>query len=467
MSSAGINFGGLASGLDTKAIISALMAVERRPIAALETKKTSLSSQKRLFGDFNTLLTDLQKSAKKLSRTTDFLKMAATSSDENILTVSAGSGATPGSHQITVEKLARAQLNVSGRYADDDALSFGPGTLLLNMGGNDYAIEIDANSSLNMIAAAINEQADVQDIAISAQVVDTGDLSNGGANRYQMVLRGTKVGSEGAFTLIADNGDSDLNTLVDQLTTVNDPNFGITNASNAEFVLDGVHMQRSANSITDAITGVTLDLHALDPLKTVTVTVTTDAAETSKSVSDFVEAYNKVVDFVAAQNVVGTDGRASAPLFGDGTLRSIRSGLRQILGAEVDTGNDALSMLSQIGITSDRAGKLTFSQSKFEEQLGVDEDAIGALFADATFGIAGRLSTQIDVFVNTTDGLIKARQDGFDRRIKDTQSRIDQGELRLQRTQAALELRYANLESLLGKLQSQGNALSSINSRTN
>ena len=40
MSSAGISFGGLASGLDTKAIISALVAIEERPIRALETKKT-------------------------------------------------------------------------------------------------------------------------------------------------------------------------------------------------------------------------------------------------------------------------------------------------------------------------------------------------------------------------------------------------------------------------------------------
>ena len=51
MSSAGISFGGLASGLDTKAIISALVAVEERPIRALETKKTSINKQKSLYGD--------------------------------------------------------------------------------------------------------------------------------------------------------------------------------------------------------------------------------------------------------------------------------------------------------------------------------------------------------------------------------------------------------------------------------
>ncbi len=468
MSSAGINFGGLASGLDTKAIITALMAVERRPIQALQTKQSSLNSQKKLFGDFSTLLGDLQKAAKTLSRTTDFLKMAATSSDENILTVKAGAGATPGSNEIKVHKLARAQLNVSGRYADKDATIFGSGTLLLDIGGSIHGIDIGAqgSSSLSGVATAINDQAEQQGFDVNAQVVDTGDTSNNGANRYQLVLRSTKVGSDGGFTLTLDQGTSALDSLVNDLNTENNSSFGVQHAANAEFDLNGVRLQRASNSLTDVIDGLTIDLHSFDPSKTVTVTVTTDAAETSKSVQGFVDAYNKVVDFIAGQNALGTDGKASAPLFGDGTLRSIRTTLRQVVGAQINTGNDAIALFSQIGITSDRDGKLTFNQSKFEEQLGADESAIGALFADATQGIAKRLDTQIDVFTSSTDGLIKARRDGYDRLIKDTQSRIDQGEQRLIRTQASLETRYANLESLLGRLQSQGSALSSIAIKT-
>ena len=55
MSTAGISFGGLASGLDTQAIISALVAVERRPILQLEQKESSLKKQKSLFGDLDGL----------------------------------------------------------------------------------------------------------------------------------------------------------------------------------------------------------------------------------------------------------------------------------------------------------------------------------------------------------------------------------------------------------------------------
>ena len=109
MSSAGISFGGLASGLDTKAIISALVSIERRPISALETKKSSLGKQKSLYGDLRGLLDKLETAAKALKTTDDFLKMKAASSDENVATVQASNNAEPGTYSVRVVELAQAQ----------------------------------------------------------------------------------------------------------------------------------------------------------------------------------------------------------------------------------------------------------------------------------------------------------------------------------------------------------------------
>ncbi|MCC7063413.1 MAG: hypothetical protein IT456_11450, partial [Planctomycetes bacterium] len=117
MSSAGISFGGLASGLDTQAIISALVAVERRPISALETKKTNLNKQKTLFNDLKGLLDKLQTSAKSLKTTSDFLKMKVASDDEDLVTASATSTAAPGSHTIEIQQLAKAQIHSSSGSA--------------------------------------------------------------------------------------------------------------------------------------------------------------------------------------------------------------------------------------------------------------------------------------------------------------------------------------------------------------
>lgn len=454
MSSAGISFGGMASGLDTQAIISALMAVERRPVAALGTKKTSLGKQKDLFGDFKKLLDDLKTKSNKLKTTSDFLRMQAASSDEDALGVSASSSATPGSHKVKVIALASAQVNVSAGRASKTDPVFGDGTFFLNVNGVDHPIDIGAGtgypSTLEGIAQAIRDQ----DLDVTADVVDTGQ---DGAQRYQLVMRSKVVGDDGAFSLTLDSGNAALDTLITEVNA-NQRAPG----QNAHIQVNGVDVYRSTNSIGDAIPGVTLDLKAQDANKEITVTVTTDAEETSKQINDFVEAYNKVVDFVAQQNVVSSTGQAQNPLFGDGTLRSIRSSLRSIVGGSVSTGNTGITLLANVGITSDRDGKLTFNRSKFEEELGEDEQAVASLFTGASTGIAARISTQIDVYTSPTNGLIKARTDGFDRLIKDTQRRIDQGEARLDRYEKSLETRFANLESLMARLQGQGSSVSGI-----
>lgn len=456
MSSAGISFGGLGSGLDTRAIISALMAVERRPITALESKKASLNSSKNLFGDFKKLLSDLDTKAQSLRTTTDFLEMQAASSDEDVLTARAGATATPGSYQIKVLALASSQVSVSnGRAAKDDPV-FGDGTFFLNVNGTDHPIDIGAGtgyaSTLDGIAQAIRDKG----LDVTAEVVDTGQT---GASRYQLVMRSTTVGSQGVFSLTLDSGNAALGTLISEVNA-NQRAPG----QDAHLLYNGVDVYRSSNSVGDLIPGVTLDLKSVDALNPVTVTITTDAEETSKKIKEFVDAYNKVVDFVATQNQLGENGTAKNPLFGDGTLRSIRSSLRSIVGGSVATSNSAITLLANAGITSDRDGKLTFNQSKFEEKLGEDEQAVASLFSATDVGIAARLSTQLASYTNSVDGIIKTRQDGFDRMIKDAQRRIDQGEQRLTRFQQNLEQRYANLETQIARLQGQGSALSGISS---
>ncbi len=469
MSSAGISFGGLASGLDTKAIISALVAVEQRPIYQLQAKKTSLTKQKSLFGDLKGLLDKLTTAAKALKSTTDFLAMKAASSNEDVLTASASSSATPGSYSLTVESLATAQVSASLGSSSPTA-SFGsgiPGEFSIDIGGNSWIVTTDDTPSLQEIAASINDTATTNDLGVRAEVVDTGNTQNGGANRYQLVVRATEAGTEGAFSLTFSDGNQEL---ADLLTEIGGNT--IVDAANAHLKLNGIDTYRSSNTISDVIAGVTLDLKSVSaqpnppsgPFTPLTVTITTDAEETSKKVESFIEAYNKVVDFMAEQNKVDGEGKASGPLFGDVTLRSIRSSLRSIVGGQVaTTGNESYQLFSQIGITSDKDGKLTFNKSKFEEGLSTDENAVARIFSDATNGISARIETQIDLYTDSVDGLLKARSDGFDRQVKNTSDRIEQAERRLEQYQKQLEAKYANLESLLSRLQGQGSGLSSLN----
>ena len=460
MSSAGISFGGLASGLDTQAIIKALVAVEELPIFALEKTKTNLGKQKSLFGDLKGLLEKLATAAKKLKTTSDFLTMKATSSDEDILSASASSTATPGTYEVEVLALAKGQVNRAGAASASGAIanSSAPVSFSIDIGGNSHFIE--AGNTLESIAAAINNNAGLTEDGVRAEVIDTGASNQDPAERYQLVIRGDNPGTENAFTITYYDGGTGFEDLI---TKLNDPLTAIP-AKDAHVKVNGIDIFRSTNAISDLFGGVTLDLKATTtPPATVSITVATDGEETSTKVKELVDAYNAVVDFFDTQNALDEEGKAKSPLFGDTTMRSIRSGMRNIIGGSVlGTGNEAFQLLSQIGIKSDTKGKLEFNQSAFEEALAEDESAVTALFADSTNGIAARLEDQLDLYTDSVDGLLKTRNDGFDRRIKDTTNRIDDAERRLVVYQQQLTAKYANLETLLSRLQSQGSSVGNI-----
>ena len=456
MSTAGISFGGLASGLDTQAIISALLAIEERPIRALEQKKTSITRQKSLFGDLDGLLDKLTSAAKALKTTGSFLQMTAASDDESVLTARADSSATPGTYAVEVWQRAKAQVNSAGAASRTDPIGGQQGIveIQLDVDGQSYAISADNN--LDAIAAAINAENAANGTGVRAEVIDTGNPVP--AERYQLVVRGAEPGVDNAFTLSYVDGGPAFQAFVDDLNT------GGQAAQNARLDLDGITIERSTNSIGDLFGGITLELKSVsDPGTDVTITVATDGEETAKKVKDFVDAYNAVVGFFTTQNALDAEGKASSPLFGDSTLRSMRSSLRTVVGGVVTTtGNPAYQMLSQIGVKADTQGKLEFDQQKFIDALNDDEQAVARMFTDAA-GFAARLEEQIDVYTDSVDGLIKARNDGFDRLVKQTQGRIDQAERRLTLYEQQLTAKYANLETLLGRLQSQGSSLGALN----
>jgi len=95
------------SGLNS--LISQYMALERRPLTALNTQKTSLSSSLNIHSDLKTKLSDLLTLSKDLGSTettTIYNSRTSSSGDETKITASAGSGAAVGTFQVRVKQLA-------------------------------------------------------------------------------------------------------------------------------------------------------------------------------------------------------------------------------------------------------------------------------------------------------------------------------------------------------------------------
>ncbi len=449
MSTSGISFGGLASGLDTQAIISALLAVERRPIDALESKKIGFNRSKSLFNSLEEKLKGLQEAADAIKLAPNFLDFSAATDVEDYLTASAGTGAISGTFDIAIQQLAAAETKASLGRASKDTPDF-TGTIFFDMpDGSSFSTTVNA-ASLDGVASAING---ITDLEVRAQVIDTGTPSD----PFQLILTSTAPGADGSFTVSGDLGPSELVNLLNE-TEANT----ITAGSDAQLTYNGVTVFRSTNTISDLVPGVTLELKGISGATPTKVTVTPDAEATSEKIQELVDKYNEVLDFFAAQSTVDEEGQSDSPLFGDSTVRSIRSGLRSALGRLVPANDPSFQLLSQVGIESDRDGRLTFNKTDFEEALSTDELQVRDLFSNQTDGLAKVLSEQIDVYTDFVDGLIKVRTDGIERSVKDLNRQIERAEDRLEKKEIQLTDRFSKMEILLSRLQSQGSALSGL-----
>lgn len=470
MSTAGISFSGLASGLDSASIIKSLVALERRPIGLLQQKKSKFDQQAKLFGTLRTKLDKLQDMAKALKLQGKVLDYTATADTDNVVKLTAGDNAVPGTYEFKINKLAQSQTRASSSKANS-AATYSNGTLSFNFGDSsqDFSVDVQGDATtpltLDEIASQVNAKADGK---IKAAVV-----YEGGSGGYRLTFTSGLEGADGAFTVTEASGYGTLNSLMAELNrgpNQADNSGTVVAAQNAELEINGLTVQRSSNTVNDIINGVTVQLIGETAGKKVKITVGTDLEKSSKKMQDFVDAYNDVLDFINEQSKVeveqGTGGGSSQEtkvtanaLAGDSTLRAVRRRIRSVLSQTVGTGNQAYTMLAQIGIDADRDGHLKFDQSKFEEAVSDDAKAVTDIFSNKTSGIASSLMDTLDSFTDSVDGLIKSRTDGIGQVKRDIDQQIERMERRIGQFEQNLQRRYAALEQSIGAMESQRGAL--------
>ncbi|MBM3269575.1 MAG: flagellar filament capping protein FliD [Candidatus Sericytochromatia bacterium] len=101
-----IQLSGLASGLDSQALIDQLMKLEAKPVEMLALRKDTLTTKNTAFQAINTKVLALKDKAFALTTDSILKAMLSSSTDEKIVTAKAGPNASPGSYKVTVNKIA-------------------------------------------------------------------------------------------------------------------------------------------------------------------------------------------------------------------------------------------------------------------------------------------------------------------------------------------------------------------------
>ncbi|HBG46168.1 MAG TPA: hypothetical protein DDW94_04170 [Deltaproteobacteria bacterium] len=433
---------GVVSNIDYQSLITQLVNVRKYSINQLESEKSALKSAQTAYSNLSTKIKSLITAADALKSGSAFSIFKTTTSESSYFTATAGSTSAAGSYEVTVNSLAKAhRIAADGVATDTTVIASAAGSFSFQVGSGDVqTVSVDSTTTL----AGLRDSINALDAGVSATVVNEGT----GANPYRLVLTSDTTGTGGAVTITQNDTTLAFSTTLQA-------------AQNASVTVDGITFTRSTNSVSDIITGVSLDLTVADPLKTITLTVSRDSEEIGKKVKAIVDAYNGVASYVKANNRYDSETKKGGPFFGDGVARSVWEDLRRIMTSAVSGLPDSMNRLQHVGVKTGDDGLMAFDSSAFSTALSGSYDDVVKMFVkgESISGFGDLLyeaASDIDDFV---DGRIKGRQNGIDKNIKRLDDDIREKDAQLFIYEEQLRSQFTTLETMLASLQSQSNAL--------
>ena len=394
----GISSPGIGSGLDVNSIVTSLMAIEQKPLTAVNTQKTAYQSQISAYGSLTSSLSTFQTAVSALSSASSFNAQTVTSGNTSVFTATADGTATLGNYAVTVNQLAQSQkLSFTGTANIADSIgtgnltiSFGtftPATTTQPITGNTFTPNA-AKSDVNItIDSSNNTLTGVRDAINSANASVSATIVNDGVSNH-LVITSKDTGEINTLKITTSDNDGNNTDSAGLSQLAYDPTASVGSgknmsqlqvAKNSILNIDGMNVVKASNTVTDAINGVTLNLLSTSTIAAgLGVTSNTDVVKTS--VNSFVNAYNALDTSLRSLTNYDPTGANSGPLLGDATTRSIISQIKNVMTKAVNSGG-AFSSLTQIGVSFQATGKLALDSTKLTSALASNFRDIASLFA--------------------------------------------------------------------------------------
>jgi flagellar hook-associated protein 2 len=441
-----ITVSGLASGLDTSSIISALMTVEREPLTRLTDEQQKLEGGKQQLQSLQSSLQQLAFSASEFSLPSLFeTSQTVISSDSSRVSASTSSGAGIGGHEVEVTQLANSaqrSFAFTSPTAEDK----------IEIDGHSYTLK--AGGSAKELASAINSDGKA---TVYAAVLESGTL----------VLSTRASGNTGAeYIKVSDPGGA----LTEKEGTAKE-------GKNAEYTIDGVAGSSASNILTEAIPGVTLTLSGLTSTGPVTIDVQPPGASVSSietQVQAFIKLYNSTVAQVQKELTTKPIAKAKSAsefatgsLFGDYELESLLAKMRQAMYEPIAGLPAEMSNPADVGIDTGAASAGGASQASIEGQLTLNASKLAEAIHNNPAGVQQMLqgwSQSLQSALNTVaepGGSLEARINGDSSQVTQLNTQINNMNEMLAQREKALQLTYSQLEAALSRNSSQAAWLTS------
>jgi flagellar hook-associated protein 2 len=448
--------GGLASGIDTNAIVDKIIEAASKPMLQVQKTQAAYSVQISTVANLSDKLKAFRDASDAVAGT-GLAPILATSTYSDFTIT--GQAASQGEFSVRVEKMARAAKMRSDSFtsAQDPAAVNAVGNLQFSINGTD-SVAIDVTGkSLADIAEAINDNI----TGVTASVISTGD-----GYRLSVIRKDT-----GYTTATADEA----------LQVVQGAGLNLTTpvgqeAQNALVHVDGLAITRQTNTISNAIPGVTLNLTAQSNVET-SVNFVRDTASASTRINSFITAYNDVVTMLNEQMRPNPDTADTNNAIAGTFLHSLQRDMHNLLSTKVNS-SGAVQTLADLNVSMQADGTLALDklafQGKFADMVDANPEAANQIFTDSTKGLGALVTKLVDRQVEGStvtlpdgkklfvDGALNAETKLLQDNIKTLDSTVPPWRVRLDKERARLTASFTAMESIISRLNDSSTYLNQL-----
>ena len=452
-----INKLGTGSGIDTTSLAQSLVDAERAPRA--QAINNNIDKNNKTIAGLSAVkyaLSGLQTAFDALKDKSDFKSITVANSQPSAFTASASSAADPASHTVLVHSLAASQRNTGTMaYATSTTAINGGSAMTFTLGGTGFS-----GGGTISVAAGADTPAGVVDAinnsgtGLSAQLVNTGDA----VSPYKVVVSGAS-GTNNAFTISSSGAGINFST-------------NLQAATNASLTVDGIPISSTSNTVSTAITGVTLNLLSTNT-SAAKLDLNNDTSAAKSAVNALVTAYNDANSILdAVTDPKSTLATYGATLVGNSTVSGIRSQIRAMVTGTSSTSaaSGTITALRDLGLEVDKAGKLTVNSTKLDlalmfnftntvTMLTGNQEQQGS-FDTAPSGLAGDASKTLTSMLSST-GTISTESANASTRVQKYQDDLTALEDRMTRILARYTKQFAAMDSMVGQTKSTQTGLTS------
>ena len=448
---ASISSAGIGSGLDVNSIVSQLMAIERQPLNALQTKQTSIQTTVSEYGKVKSAISTLRDTASKLAGSSLWGQTVSTSSNAAAVT-STTNGSVAGSYSVAVQSLASVQTVATGVYPTTTTTP-GSGVLHIDLGawgaGQTTFTGKVPIASADITIAATDTLTDVRD-KINAAGVEVTALIMTDASGSRLLMRSNITGAENGFRTSGIAGlDFDPSSGGAGMTQTQ-------TAADAKATVNGLPVTSTTNAFVNIVDGLSLTLNAVTT-SPVNVDVVADKDSLKKALTAFAEAYTAVNKLIAADTKYDPITKKGGPLLADSAVSTLQSQLRSLVG-QSSGASAVFGRLSDVGLQLQADGSMTVNATKLDSAL-VNLPELKKAFSNSNIldpsqdGFGKKFRVLNDAML-AADGSLSSRSEGLSSQLTRNQKSQDDLNVRLAGIEKRLRAQYNALDKRMAQITS-------------